>query len=1095
MLDIASILRSWSLRDFPSLQDHAKALIDADRKADAATLMGLIASLRGDFTDALDHYKTVPEEPFLRTLRSVDHRYCSTKAKRVASRTSVGDEIAQSIRIFRQFSGDARRQLLHHQIYTWYISAFWFQQSQSFIASIWILMLTCLTGNREGLIHGVFMLGHLLNVCGVGILGLPLVEWAFRRSAEIRPWQQPAFLSYMAYGIYMTGRRSDLAEDVLRQANRTLRQYPDPFYRILFVVSQLRSASQQGDIVTAEAMAEELITHSDQVGIKRFYYAALADLALCYGIRGLYWRADEQLKMLAAYKPDGKDPVESGSIYRLKGWAEYYCGRYQNALSDAELALTSFKKAGSFRLARQMASLLMIISKFRVNLESEAPGYGIWETFRMQIHVLRLLLLKFAWGSNIHVKRTIEEELSLLKRGIQRIGTTVHDRGAHIAAIQDEIFGLVDEIINAKTERDAWTKLESVVAGHLKVTFADIVTLPGGPRFKTRGSTSGNRVELAIARFIDGETKTQVLSIAAETSNGISSSVEDAVFTLHPAVQNIFKIRDLHIELIRGAENTAIAHMTQMLAHDVRKPFSLLRMGLGMLGRAKDPDSIKRVLRVIVPEIEKALSSVDGLIADVMEVGSKSQDLITEPVTAESLVESAIGEIFRVLPKADVTISYEFQHIHQIKVHPQKVGRALSNIIGNAVQAMNFKGHVWIKTREVGSMVEFCLGNNGSMISPEHLEKLFDAFFTSGKKSGTGLGLTIAKKVVNAHGGKIWCESAKNKDHPEGFVEFFFTLPVAADQLSDFQADLPKYSSDIYKTLEKVTSAGDYDSIQSDEFSLEDDVVQAAATMGRTLRVLVVDDEPVYRNALVSFLTRTDELAKAISVSSAACAADALSAAANPFDLVITDIDMGPSSLDGFDFVHELRSQGLQGLICIHSNRICATDHQMAFSAGADAFLPKPIVRAQLLRLVLQAAEKCRLPIVSKASGIAAAKPHGPKAKLEVLVVDDNPFILDRWVDALSAQAKVYVMTSFEELKIKVSGDSNFLGRLNYVVTDMQLDGSDGDGLAVGRLIKKCRPDLPVLLSSDGIFAESELTGAIDRVISKNPLGLEQLCK
>ena len=59
-----------------------------------------------------------------------------------------------------------------------------------------------------------------------------------------------------------------------------------------------------------------------------------------------------------------------------------------------------------------------------------------------------------------------------------------------------------------------------------------------------------------------------------------------------------------------------------MLAHAVRKPFSILRMGLGMLGTAKDPAAVKIILAGLVLEIDKTLRSGDGLIADVMEVGS-----------------------------------------------------------------------------------------------------------------------------------------------------------------------------------------------------------------------------------------------------------------------------------------------------------------------------------------------------------------------------------------------------------------------------------------------------------------------------------------
>ncbi|MHA0111243.1 sensor histidine kinase, partial [Klebsiella pneumoniae] len=79
-------------------------------------------------------------------------------------------------------------------------------------------------------------------------------------------------------------------------------------------------------------------------------------------------------------------------------------------------------------------------------------------------------------------------------------------------------------------------------------------------------------------------------------------------------------------------------------------------------------------------------------------------------------------------------------------VHVQKVGRVFSNIVGNAVQAMRQKGRIWFRTRERDGLIEFCVGNAGSVIPAESLSKLFEAFFTSGKKGGTGLGLAIAQK-------------------------------------------------------------------------------------------------------------------------------------------------------------------------------------------------------------------------------------------------------------------------------------------------------------------------------------------------------------
>ncbi|MEI8027073.1 MAG: HAMP domain-containing sensor histidine kinase [Pseudomonadota bacterium] len=283
----------------------------------------------------------------------------------------------------------------------------------------------------------------------------------------------------------------------------------------------------------------------------------------------------------------------------------------------------------------------------------------------------------------------------------------------------------------------------------------------------------------------------------------------------------------LEKERAESAVNRAVAGMTSMLAHDIRGPFSILRTGIAMLNNAKDLNGVKKILGLLVPEIDKAVSSVDGLISDVMEVGSTATELIQEPVSAESLIEAALGDIFRVYPKADVTIAYDLKHSHMVNVHALKIARVFSNILGNAIQAMNYKGSLWFKTREQDGCVEFCLGNAGSIIPPESLTKLFDSFFTSGKKGGTGLGLAIAEKVVKAHGGRIWCESSKTTLHPEGKVEFFFTLPIVAGYSSKTTATLPKHSSEIIQALAPFTApeVEILGNIDRAEITLETDIV------------------------------------------------------------------------------------------------------------------------------------------------------------------------------------------------------------------------------------------------------------------------------
>ncbi|MEI8027454.1 MAG: hybrid sensor histidine kinase/response regulator [Pseudomonadota bacterium] len=536
-------------------------------------------------------------------------------------------------------------------------------------------------------------------------------------------------------------------------------------------------------------------------------------------------------------------------------------------------------------------------------------------------------------------------------------------------------------------------------------------------------------------------------------------------------------------EIAQASVYKAVAATTQMLAHDVRKPFSILKMGLGMLGSAQDPAKVKNVLAILIPEIDRATRSVDGMIADVMEIGSTSSQLIKEPVNPESLIEATLGEVFRVYPKSDVKIIYDLRHRHMVNVHMQKVGRVFSNIFGNALQAMNYKGNVWFKSREVDGFIEFCLGNEGSLISEENIPELFQAFFTSGKQGGTGLGLAIAEKVVKAHGGKIWCESLRSTEFPNGKVEFFFTLPIAVGKLKDTKFQLPTDSREIshgFLALNEKQEASSLTSVDQGELTLEDEIAGASSRLGRPLNIMIVDDEEIYRSALSAALSRTPELVAAMTVyqaDSSNAALDLLSKVV--FDLIITDVDMGGNSLNGFDLVHRLRHEfQVPAMICVHSNRIVSADHKTAIVSGADAFLPKPMARGQLLRLTLQAGLRPRAT---------------DDVKPEVLFIDDNSFFQEAWESVLKPDSIVHLLSSPEELAAKLSKEPQFLDKMAFVITDFYFDNSRASGLDVGRLVKKHRPDKVVLLCSDGEFDNSVFEGAIDRTVSKVPVTYREL--
>ncbi len=229
------------------------------------------------------------------------------------------------------------------------------------------------------------------------------------------------------------------------------------------------------------------------------------------------------------------------------------------------------------------------------------------------------------------------------------------------------------------------------------------------------------------------------------------------------------------IELERKA---AIAASTQMLAHDVRKPFGILKMGLDALDSIEDGDERKKMTDAILGEARSSMAAVDGLLQDIMMIDGRIP-LRVELASTTKFLQQCIAEISKLKPKSQVTIELKLTHTDKLAIDTVKMKRVILNILSNAFEATPKRGRIWIKTRNISHnskrFVEICIGNAGSYIEPADVEKLFEAFFTKNKKGGNGLGLAIAKTIVDAHGGKIWCKSDKQKG-----VEFHFTLPALA---------------------------------------------------------------------------------------------------------------------------------------------------------------------------------------------------------------------------------------------------------------------------------------------------------------------------
>ncbi len=179
----------------------------------------------------------------------------------------------------------------------------------------------------------------------------------------------------------------------------------------------------------------------------------------------------------------------------------------------------------------------------------------------------------------------------------------------------------------------------------------------------------------------------QPLSLFHQVTLGEKSLTDQESFEIAEiqAMSNALRLlRVRESELIGSERDRAIARTTQMLAHDVRKPFTMFKMIIDAVETAEDTDEAKEILKQSLPDVNQAIASVNGLIQDVMEIGSETK-LMRESANPKTLIELTLNELFRVYPESKMGISYSFDHSHEIYVDTRRILRVFSNIVGNAL--------------------------------------------------------------------------------------------------------------------------------------------------------------------------------------------------------------------------------------------------------------------------------------------------------------------------------------------------------------------------------------------------------------------------
>lgn len=248
----------------------------------------------------------------------------------------------------------------------------------------------------------------------------------------------------------------------------------------------------------------------------------------------------------------------------------------------------------------------------------------------------------------------------------------------------------------------------------------------------------------------------------------------------------------------QAATNDAVSKMTQMLAHDMRRPLTMTRWFIDEMSHLHDAGKIRNLALAFKASNEDALRQAEGMSADVIELGTNGS-LEIESLSVADLVNASLHEACRFAVTPGVTISVDLCGGYRVRGHSLKLRRVVVNLVENALHAMEYSGRLSIDTQVVTidrkSLMIFRIKNSGPIIPEEGRDRIFDAFVTSGKKHGSGLGLAVARKVVDTHGGWISCES-----EPDVGTTFSFAIPsehAALEEGVQWSQDITAFSLEI----------------------------------------------------------------------------------------------------------------------------------------------------------------------------------------------------------------------------------------------------------------------------------------------------------
>jgi len=326
----------------------------------------------------------------------------------------------------------------------------------------------------------------------------------------------------------------------------------------------------------------------------------------------------------------------------------------------------------------------------------------------------------------------------------------------------------VIQLVNRKT-REFLEKEEGSLVGQplksvlppgsdLKSTILEVVANPTKKAVKEVDmSTDEKRLFLRISAH-------QLISPAKENVLGVVTAIHDVT---------------LEKELDKMKEE-----FLHSITHDLRNPLGsivgfleFLRKGVTGVLNAQQRNMVESMLR----SSNRLMNMVNNIL-DVAKMETSKVIVYLKEASLAGLSGGALETLASLAKRRGIVLELEAEEEFMINVDPNLIERVITNLVGNAIKFAPDDGKIVVTVIDKLDHMQLCVEDNGVGIPASHIEKIFGKFeqVPGQRRGGTGLGLTISKKFIEAHYGRIWVESELNKG-----ARFYFVIPKGLKSTKD----------------------------------------------------------------------------------------------------------------------------------------------------------------------------------------------------------------------------------------------------------------------------------------------------------------------